>query len=204
VGWSVLRVSPELCSERCGRTGGETASTNSLGFRGPDFSPSKPPDTFRIICLGGSSTFGFHNRDDETYPYSLQSLFNGDTRETRVEVINAGFPCYNTGSIVSLLENELMNYSPDLMTLYTGYNDTEWPLEITLVCWTVSWIEQHSIAYALLKDKLLKKKPVDARIYLKPVAHVLLLWFGEWILFRPGFRHLRKAWRRSGSVRDTL
>lgn len=152
--------------------GTETATTNSLGFRGRDFLPSKPRDTFRIFCLGGSSTFGFHNGDDETYPHYLQSRLNAAARGMNVEVINAGFPYYNTGSIVSLLENELLRYSPDMITLYTGYNDTEWPLEITPLFWAVSWIQQHSIAYTLLKDKVLTKRLDDVRVYLKLVAHL--------------------------------
>src|SRR5436190_20413136 len=30
---------------------------NSMGFRGREVSASKPPGTFRIVCLGGSTTF---------------------------------------------------------------------------------------------------------------------------------------------------
>jgi hypothetical protein len=30
----------------------ETAAINSLGFRGPDFTPAKPPSVFRVVCLG--------------------------------------------------------------------------------------------------------------------------------------------------------
>jgi hypothetical protein len=32
---------------------------NSLGTRGPEFQPSKPPQTIRILSLGDSRTFGW-------------------------------------------------------------------------------------------------------------------------------------------------
>ena len=113
-----------------GQAAGETASVNNLGFRGPDFTPAKPPSVFRVVCLGESSTFGYRDGDNETYPFYLQTLFERDGLP--VQVINAGFPYYNTGSILSLLQNEILTYGPDLITLYAGYNDTSWPTEINL------------------------------------------------------------------------
>lgn len=131
----------------------EEASTNSLGFRGPDFLPQKPEDVFRIICLGGSSTFGFHNSDEGTYPFLLQKLFEEEERrQPSVDVINAGFPYYNTGSILSILKEELLRYEPDLMTLYTGYNDIDWPLKTTTLFNVTVWLQDHSIVYLALKQ----------------------------------------------------
>jgi len=44
---------------------------NNHGLRGPDFADAKRPGVRRVLTLGASSTFGFENRDDETYPYYL-------------------------------------------------------------------------------------------------------------------------------------
>ena len=136
----------------------ETASTNSLGFRGPDFEPRKPAGTFRIIALGESSTFGFHNTDTGTYPYLLEQLFRDDASLYRVEVINAGFPYYNSSSILNLLTNELGNYDPDLLTLYNGYNDTGWPLEARRCFRAQVWLQQHSATYLVFKEYVLTDK----------------------------------------------
>jgi len=47
----------------------------------------------RVVTLGASSTFGFHNRDDQTYPRQLENLLNQEARgSTRYEVINLGIP----------------------------------------------------------------------------------------------------------------
>jgi lysophospholipase L1-like esterase len=130
--------------------GSETASINSHGFRGPDFNTVKPKGVFRVICLGESSTFGYRNRDDETYPFILGKLF---AREPfRVEVINAGFPYYNSGSILSLLKDDILNYEPDLITLYAGYNDTSWPIRIGTLGRVALWLQDHSMIYFVLRN----------------------------------------------------
>jgi lysophospholipase L1-like esterase len=140
--------------------GGETAAINSLGFRGPDFDPTKPPGTFRVICLGASSTFGFHNTDTGTYPYQLQQLFAEPINGFSVEVINGGFPYYTTASIRSLLEAELASYDPDLITLYAAYNDASWPLGIGPGMRFLFWIPQHSMIYLAVKETLLPDRRV--------------------------------------------
>jgi lysophospholipase L1-like esterase len=96
---------------------------NSLGFRGPDFTPEKTPGVFRIICLGESSTFGFYNEDDETYPAILQRIFAERLKTQRVEVINAGIPRVQSDSILAMFKEEIAAYKPDVITIYAGYND---------------------------------------------------------------------------------
>jgi hypothetical protein len=133
----------------------EQASINSLGFRGPDFQPVKPEGVFRVICLGESSTFGFRDSDTGTYPFQLEQLFRQHPEGAKVEVINAGFPYYNSGSILALLREELLDYHPDLLTLYSAYNDAGWPLEVGRLSRAVFWIQQHSITYLLMKEYII-------------------------------------------------
>jgi len=104
------------------------------------------------MCLGESSTFGYHNRDNETYPFILGRLFVQENLP--VEVINAGFPYYNTGSILSLLKKEIVNYEPDLITLYAGFNDTGWPVRIGLLGRMALWLQGHSITYLLIRERI--------------------------------------------------
>lgn len=98
-----------------------------------------------MVCLGGSSTFGFHNTDTGTYPYQLQPLFREPINGFSVEVINAGFPYYTTASIRSLLEAEVASYDPDLITLYAAYNGASWPLGIGPGMRFLFWVPQHSM-----------------------------------------------------------
>ena len=164
--WSVYdgshyKFPPDYTLQSAAGQGEETARTNSLGFRGPDFDAEKDPGTFRVVALGGSSTFGFHNEDDETYPFYLQEMFRSGDRDARVEVINGGFPYYTSASIRSLLEAEILEYDPDLVTLYTAYNDASWPLSLNPVLRGLFWIQQHSSIYLVIKETVFP----DIRVY---------------------------------------
>jgi len=138
----------------------EPFRTNNHGFRGPDFEARKPPDTYRIVCLGASSTFGYTNRDQGTYPFLLEKRF-AEARAAgasgpRVEVINAGIPHLNSSNIRALLEQEIFGYEPDLITFYEGYNDATYPLAETRVQRWSRAADEYSAAYAALR-KLVEK-----------------------------------------------
>ena len=103
---------------------------NNKGFRGADHTIEKPPGTLRVLTLGASSTFGFGNRDNETYPVLLEELLNERLdgtvcgRYSRAEVINLGIPHLNSAQIAELFLAEGLSYQPDAITLYSGYNNT--------------------------------------------------------------------------------
>lgn len=95
---------------------------NNHGFRGPDFADAKGPGVRRILTLGASSTFGYHDRDDETYPYYLQKLLD-EARPGRFEVINFAIPHATSGNIAAMLLAEGFALAPDIVTFYEGVND---------------------------------------------------------------------------------
>ncbi|MEQ9409975.1 MAG: GDSL-type esterase/lipase family protein [Fuerstiella sp.] len=91
---------------------------NSRGMVGPEFQDSKPDGVYRIVCLGDSCThFG-----PDSYPEKLQRLLD-DTAEGRFEVINAGCIGYSSFQGLTLLREKVMNWNPDLITVYFGWND---------------------------------------------------------------------------------
>ena len=132
--------------------GDGTASINAFGFRGPAFDDVKADGTFRVVCMGESSTFGYHNADNETYPFLLQRRFMQD--HLPVQVMNAGFPYYNSGSILSLYRAEIPQFRPDLITFYAGYNDTSWPMHVGGAARLALWTQSHSITYLFLRNVL--------------------------------------------------
>lgn len=69
-----------------------TVKTNSLGFRGEEMSTFKPTDTFRILALGDSFTFGWGISEKETWPRILENYYKGKLKNKRVEVYNLGRP----------------------------------------------------------------------------------------------------------------
>lgn len=98
---------------------------NSHGFRGEEFSISKPDDVIRVLTLGASSTFGFYNKDDETYPYLLEQRLNKLCHGSkRFEVINFAIPDARAEQIRAMLVAEGLTLNPDVITFYEGRNDS--------------------------------------------------------------------------------
>lgn len=97
---------------------------NSRGFRGTEFSDRKKSGVIRVVTLGASSTFGYHNRDDETYPYYMEALLNAVSNGNKTfEVINLGMPHMDSEQILSIFVNEALPLQPDVVTFYEGWND---------------------------------------------------------------------------------
>jgi lysophospholipase L1-like esterase len=102
-----------------------SVAINSHGFRGPEFSIPKPPGVIRVLTLGASSTFGFYNRDDETYPHLLAKRLNENAvGGQRFEVINFGIPHATSASIAAMFLAEGLELDPDIVTFYEGRNDS--------------------------------------------------------------------------------
>ena len=98
-------------------------NTNSWGLRGLEFSKHKESDVFRIITLGDSCTWGFGVKQTEEYPWVLQRLLNQSAIPVVFEVQNAGIPGFSSLQALRYLKHELLNYQPDLLTIYLGRND---------------------------------------------------------------------------------
>ncbi len=89
----------------------------------PDyFQFPKPDSTFRIFCLGGSTTAGF--------PYGFVGSFSTYLRDRlrmlfpdkKIEVINLGMTATNSFTVLDIA-NELPEYKPDLIIVYDGHNE---------------------------------------------------------------------------------
>lgn len=128
---------------------------NNIGLRGNDVQVSRPERSVRVVTLGGSSTFGYHARDDHTYSALLQKRlerrFDG-----KVEVINAGVPNFDSENILNIFRNEMIEYSPDIITMYTGYNDAIGILDMSAAESVSSWLYDHSALYVGVAKALSK------------------------------------------------
>ncbi len=131
---------------------------NANGFRGArDFESPKPAGRYRIAALGGSSTFGYHNADDETWPVQLERLLRRAYPDRDVEVMNFGMPHARTDHIVALARAELPPLEPDLLLLYAGWNDAsspEGPAYRNRVYGLKDWLFFHSTGYRLVAPVL--------------------------------------------------
>ncbi len=101
-------------------------SINALGMRGAPMTPEKPAGTYRILCLGGSTTYGTGaTRDELTYPAQLEQRLNAAAPAgVRFEVGNCGVPGYSTSDSLINLELRLLDYAPDAIVVYHAANDS--------------------------------------------------------------------------------
>ncbi len=100
------------------------ASHNSLGYRSPEFNPSKSDGIYRIVVLGGSSTYTSGVEDNEqTYPYQLNRLLRETYGYDNIEVINAGVGGYDSWESLINLQFRVLDIEPDLLIVYHGTND---------------------------------------------------------------------------------
>lgn len=86
------------------------------------FTAEKPADVYRIVCLGGSTTYGRPFFDATSFPGWLRALLPAAQPSRRWEVINAGGIAYASYRDAGLME-ELSRYAPDLFIVYTGHNE---------------------------------------------------------------------------------
>lgn len=97
---------------------------NSDGFRGDDITLIKPDNTYRIFVVGGSTVVGISATSDKTtIPGALQSFLDNSDLPKNVEIINAGIGGAFSFTEINLIKNKLINYSPDLLIIYDGWND---------------------------------------------------------------------------------
>jgi lysophospholipase L1-like esterase len=97
---------------------------NSLGYRNHDFSLEKPSGVYRIVALGGSTTYDTGVKDNEkTFTAQLERLLKEKYNYQTVEVINAGVPGYNSWEMLINLEFRVLDLKPDLVIIYENTND---------------------------------------------------------------------------------
>lgn len=99
-----------------------TYRTNSLGWRGPEADPDRPPGVFRILGIGDSITFGTGVREDDLFLARLRRALEAQS-PGRYEVWNLGVVGYNTAHEVALLRHVGVGLDPDLVLLFYVLND---------------------------------------------------------------------------------
>lgn len=130
---------------------------NALGFRGPETTWEKPPGTYRVLCLGGSSVYGIGPSSDATnWPTRLEMHLNEAKPAKRVEVINGGCQGYSSFEMSINLALRGVSLSPDLVLCYEAINDMRCALYPNVARdnthWRAVWpVEREDSAQALLE-----------------------------------------------------
>lgn len=96
---------------------------NAQGFRGDDVAVVKPPRTFRVFTIGGSTTLGVTNSYPDSYPFLLQSLLRERHPDVNIEVLNAGCAWYTSAHALVSYTVAVRQYEPDLVIFFEAIND---------------------------------------------------------------------------------
>ena len=94
-----------------------------MGFRGPPVSPTKPPGTFRVILLGGSTAVGYGTDDDATIDAYLRRMLAASFPGICVEVVNLALGGYDSYQDYERMRVEGARLDPDLVIIHSGIND---------------------------------------------------------------------------------
>lgn len=109
-----------------------TFNINSDGLRGHELILEKENNTYRIFILGGSTIFGQLSTSDNTsIPGYLEQAFVDFKPGYNIEVINAGIGGATSYHETQLIKNKLLDYAPDLIIVYDGWNDLNYPETIS-------------------------------------------------------------------------
>ena len=96
---------------------------NEKGYRGHNFTVTKPRGTLRIIFYGGSAVFDSPQTKD--WPHRVEGILR-QNGFPEVEVINAGISGHASFDSVGRLFSEGHIFSPDYVILYNAWNDIKY------------------------------------------------------------------------------
>lgn len=124
--YTLLSLNPEYRNEKGIRI------HNALGYRGEEFPLEKEKNIYRILCLGGSTTYcSYIDNNEDTYPAILQRELNKQVRKKQfssfpydsVQVINAGIEGANMFLIMAQYQYKYRYFNPDMVVIHEGIND---------------------------------------------------------------------------------
>jgi len=97
---------------------------DTLELRDPrEYSLRKGPDTFRILVLGDSVTFGHGAPYEQTYPRLFEDRLKAWRPDVDWQVWNAAVPGYNTSQELAQLREVGGRFQPDLVVVGFFWND---------------------------------------------------------------------------------
>lgn len=100
---------------------------DSSPFNEQTFLANKPHNGLRIFTLGGSSAYGHPWGAQVAFTALLGETIAGTRPDRHVEAINVGGVSYAMGR-VGLVAEEIWNYAPDIVIIFSGHNEFAEPL----------------------------------------------------------------------------
>tara|TARA_B110000014_G_scaffold72129_1_gene49202 strand:- start:78 stop:2699 length:2622 start_codon:yes stop_codon:yes gene_type:complete len=103
------------------------------------FPKEKPSDVYRIFLIGGSTMFSSNNDNAHTASAFLEKNISSTIKNKKIQVINAGISGAGSEQEVELVKNKILDFEPDLLVVYDGYNDLS--NKVSAENWGQNWID---------------------------------------------------------------
>jgi lysophospholipase L1-like esterase len=85
--------------------------------------PEPLPDAYRILALGGSTTYGSRLERSEAYPAVLESLLREHYPDRPIQVFNAGVPWHTTMHSLLRYVSRFSDWKPHAVIVLHAFND---------------------------------------------------------------------------------
>lgn len=96
--------------------------SNSKGLREDEFNKTPPEDTYRILVVGDSFTFGWGLKRSDRYTELLEKRLNKDYSQ-KYQIVNAGIPGWGLKDYYKFIEHRGLDYNPDMIVVGLVGND---------------------------------------------------------------------------------
>ena len=97
---------------------------NPRGYRGALVTVPKPKGVFRILAIGGSTTYGGGGLTaKQAWPFQLQAQLKNQYGYDNVQVVNLGVPSYISLNSLIQLQTKGLALEPDMVIDYDNFND---------------------------------------------------------------------------------
>jgi len=104
---------------------GKGYRTNNVFFRyAVDMDFKKKDNEYRVFVTGGSAAWGTGVKQDKNLSSVAESLARNDFPEKVIRIISAGVGGYCSTQERIFIENWILGFSPDMVILFSGWNDT--------------------------------------------------------------------------------
>lgn len=128
---------------------------------------ARPPcdfdkSTFRVICVGESTTFG-HPIHGNGYPEQLEKLLNQNFQHKKFKVYNLGVCAITSKEAARHFYRNIINYKPHLAIILVGNNDNT-PVRVYSLINKLKTIKLLTFAYEILNGLINKTLEIQ-RVY---------------------------------------
>ena len=144
---------------------------NSHGFRDNEYPYKKPNDTFRILVLDDSQTFGHGIKDiKDTWHKKLEVLMNQGLENHKFQVISLAGKGWNTDTQLYELLKVGFKYNPNMILIGFYMNDMprlktmthcqQFDIKLFKKSYTIKWFRENSKVYHFIEfrvNRLLEK-----------------------------------------------